>query len=459
MKKILLANLGNRNVTLQAKEYSAWKAPVSFREFTKDLSERIEEILPEIGEQILTRLFEENYFNPHEVEKIVLFASDQINEEKIDQDTVHEALILSHFFFKKYSIPVETRICKERVTDNDALLKYYRNQFIEFMTLGGYDLVICDTGGTAQQKTALKIAAEFILPAEQFIIYNVNKDGPVEIVRQVEYRRIIDEEQIAALVQHGQFAAGLTIFESLPAEVHSPVVGKLLRIGALRMEFFWSEAQRLIESAWKQLPNFDFLSQFKKETVAAGYENFSNDFPNKNRFFKIAERFEIADFHYLNRNYSQAVLGYSIFLESFLNEFIRNASQFDLVGNYASQARRLASSVNQSGELQGFFGGAVQPGVPLHIKFAQTLTEPDGPTQVLLREFEQINSVTNRTKKGLDELRNGMAHTGKSIDAKLLTANVPDFSGVLARTRQLLGLPPQNSFLQLSRLIQSELRR
>lgn len=459
MKKILLANIGNRNLTYQGKEYSAWKSQDSFRDFTKQLREQITETLPEIGEQILSRLFEENFIRPEQFEKIVLFASNQILEKKNDQDTIHEAFILKEFLFNQYSISVDVVVNEGRVTDNNALLKYYRYHFAEYLASGEHDVVICDAGGTPQQKAALKIAAEYILPADRFLIYYVNKDGPVEEFRQVEYRRIIDEEQIAALVQHGQFAGALTLLESLPNELQNPLVGKLLRIGALRLEFFWSDAQGLVESAWKEMPRLGFLSAFKAEKLATAYESFKADFPNKNRFFLLGERFEIAEYHFLNRNFSQAVLGYSIFLETFLNEFIRNATEFDLVGNYGHFSRRLADFVNRSSNLTSFFGGTVIPGVPLHIKFAQTLAEPGSPTNQFLLEFERINSVTNRTRKGLDELRNGMAHSGKSIDEKILNANVPDFSGLLARTRELLGLPSENSFLQLSRLILQELRR
>lgn len=465
MKNVLLANIGNRNLTHHGHTINPDVFPKpsgeSFRRKTQELLERYDEVKHELNEQILSVLL--GQMPPEAIEKVVLFASNQ--PEQHNQDTVFEAQILQRLLSERYGVPVEVVEYRQNVTDNDQLLRFYRDTFSRWQAENaGARFVICDAGGTAQQKAALKIAAEFLFEPDQYEVKYITqpsdtKQARVQDVRQIEYRRIIDEEQIAALVRHGQFVGALALFESLPADSHNPLVGKLLRLATLRLEFFWTDAQNLVEGSWKEMPHFEFLRLFKSGKLSKRYDEFKADFPNEHRFFLIAERFEIAEFHFINCNFSQAVLGYSIFLETFLNEFIRNATEFDLVGNYGHFSRRLADFVNRSSNLTSFFGGTVIPGVPLHIKFAQTLAEPGSPTNQLLLEFERINSVTNRTRKGLDELRNGMAHSGKSIDEKILNANVPDFSGLLARTRELLGLPSENSFLQLSRLILQELRR
>ena len=162
----------------------------------------------------------------------------------------------------------------------------------------------------------------------------------------------------------------------------------------------------------------------------------------------------MADFYFQIGDWSLAVLNYAIFMESFLNQFITNRTDFDLIGEYEKGSSEMVEEVKKYyANIMTFFGDRIQKGVPLSIKYAQTLADEDSPTAELLLIFEGVNEVTNKSKKGLQSLRNALVHNGKSVTKQDLNINLPFFEQNLKDTRRLLGLAQMNSFINTQQLL------
>ncbi len=450
MKKILLANIGNRNLKYRGETYYHKTHGSTFKEWTLSLLNNFDSLVDDLSINILNDLLE---VQKEHLGEVILFTSNQIDEQKQDQDTIYEGQILKQLIEREYGLAVRLIEVNCKVTDNDLLLRFYRYQLYELKNQHGSDLevVICDAGGTAQQKSALKITAEFMLDVDCFEVWYVNPDSHLEAVQQQEYRRIIDEIQVSSLVQNGQFEGALSLYSQLPTELQNPDVSALLQVAAKRIRFFWNDAQLSVSKSWKTDQRFALVYDFKTEAIFQNYENdFKEDFPNKNKLFQIAERFEMADFFFQIGDWSLAVLNYAIFMESFLNQFITNRTNFDLVGSYEKGSNEMVQEIkNYYDGIIAFFGGRVQKGVPLSIKYAQTLADKDSPTYELLQIFEGLNEVTNKTQKGLQVLRNSLVHNGKSVTKKDMNNHLPFFEQNINDTRRLLGLAQKNSFVDM----------
>lgn len=461
MKKIVLANIGNRNLTY-SKQIIPNPRPdqpgESFRQRTQVMLTQYDTIEPELDEQILSVLLHD--IGIELIEKVVLFASDnQIVHDRNNQDTLFEAQILQKLFAARLGLSVDIITYTRNVTHNDELLQFYRD------VLRGYQaspqpIVICDAGGTPQQKAALKIAAEYLLNPEKYQVLYVD-NGRVMPVEQVEYRRIIDEEQVIALIEHGQYAGALYVYEQLDNSVKKPDVLALLRFLNYRAELFYADAQKEITITLKE--KSVLLANFLGGKSAGVWEPFNACFSTKG-FRALCERLEIAHYRYQLGDWSRAALGISIFIESLVNEAIQQQGRFKLVGEYEKGASQLKTEVIENPDytyLLAYFDGAdkIRSGLPLHLKFLEQTTSSSELSKIL-NLFMPLNSRTNQSegKLGLDCLRNRLAHKGESVKEDDLRRHTPTISEVFNETRKLLGLPEENSYKILNNILVSLLR-
>ncbi|RIV25586.1 hypothetical protein DYU11_09870 [Fibrisoma montanum] len=456
-KKIILANIGNRNLTYKGKtlipDTRPTEPPSSFREQTKALLDEYDTVREDLNEQILTVLL--NDIGVEQIDYVVLFASDnQIAGDRNDQDTIHEAAILKRLLADRMNLVAEVVPYTGNVTHNDDLLRFYRDALRPYQQTE-HDLVVCDAGGTAQQKSALKIGAEYLLPPDRYTVRYVLPSGRVTPVEQVEYRRIIDEEQVAALVEHGQYAGAMAIYSAINRR--DEIVERLIRFADLRVKSLWADARKeLSASVMALLP---FLKQFGSGKPSGNYAQFAPFFKEQ-AFFLLCERFEIAQNAWRLRDYSGAVLNFQIFQETFLNTFITSFGAYDLVGNYYNACTKLIEDLtNDQSPIVGLFGGSLKQGVPLTIRYAQSLAHNAAAIQRLFNWFEQSNAVLNGTRKGTDSLRNNIAHNGKGVDEKLLLSVFPAFDQMLIDIQYTLGIPSASSFVIVDKLITNRLRQ
>ena len=458
MKKIILANIGNRNLTYQKKNIPNPRHDQpgqSFRECTQEFLADYENIKADLNEQILSVLIA--HLGMEAIEKVVLFSSDnQIEGDRNNQDTIYEAQLLQRLWAEQMNLRVEIVTFTRNVTHNDDLLRFYRDTLRPYQATDT-PIVICDAGGTAQQKAALKIAAEYLLDPTRYLVRYVDS-GKIIPVEQVEYRRIIDEEQVVALVEHGQYAGALAIYRKLYDS--NPEVLALLHLLKNRADLFWANAQAYVSDELKMaLPS---LASFKGGKAIGNHTAFKSAISAKG-FYGLCERLEVAHLRWQQGDWSRAVLGFSVFIEGLVNEIIQQQGRFMLVQQYPRASKALAESINVEGEhkdLLFYFGGEVVPGLPLMLKYAQKTTKNE-VVKAILTEFEPLNSRTNGSegKRGLDCLRNDLAHKGKSVEEEDLKNNAPTIGQTIEGTRQQMGFPTDNTYSTMSQLLINYLRK
>ena len=459
MKPIILANIGNRNLTYQKQIIPNPRHDQpgqSFRERTQEILARYEVVEADLDEQILSVLL--THIGVENIEKIVLFASDnQLEGDRNNQDTIFEARLLQRLFEERLRLQVEIITYTKNVTHNDDLLRFYRDALQRYNQLD-QAVVICDAGGTAQQKAALKITAEYLLKPGQYQVRYVDS-GKVVPVEQVEYRRIIDEEQVAALVKEGQYAGALSVYEKL--SVHNSDALHLLQFLSKRSDLFINDARKHITPLLAAESDILLALSLKKPLGRIPDTPFDAD-----KWTKLAERLEVAQYRFHQGDWTRTALGLSIFSESVVNATIEAMSPYKLESNYTSEAVRLANAVNQDADkltIKNFFTtqgnqGEVKTGLPLHLKYAQMISP--GTLRQLIDQLARLNSRTSPDSggRGIDRLRNDIAHKGRTIRENELMKETPSIREIFQSLRQLLNLPLENTYLTINELLLRKLR-
>ncbi len=167
-KKILLANVGNRNIMYRGEFYhelfSQSELDVNFRDWTHKLLSNFEQHRELIQYPILQQFFEETEYQP---DYIFLFATNSPQGLRNDQDTIYAAEIIRKLL-ELHHPGLATNIIEvnQNVIDENALIRFYAKKFegIKNMFPQG-NFLINESGGTPQQVFALKTCSYFLLPA------------------------------------------------------------------------------------------------------------------------------------------------------------------------------------------------------------------------------------------------------------------------------------------------------
>lgn len=460
MKKLLISNIGNRNL----KYRGDFIDKDTFRSKTRELLENYEQEREHLLLNILDVLLNQK---KDEIERVILFASNQEGVHN-HQDTVYEAGIMGRKIKEIYGLPTEVKELKCSVVDNNALLQRFRNMLKGIIrTYPDSDFILCDSGGTAQQKSSLKIITEYLLPEDKFRFYHITeqKGGPSKIteVNQREYRRVIDAEQMIRLIEEGNYQGALSIHRLNSSEKgQDRKVEKLLQFAASRKAHLLNETIKYAgPQGWKpyEQEKFDFLVAYSKHVaVAQNYASFA-DFIKEEDFFYISELLSIAEYAYLLRDYNQSLLYYQIFVESYLYAVLK-LKGYDLTGNdYEKQMDRLVPAINQDASLKAEFARrGLRPdrkGVPTLGLVCQHWEE-DETHQQMMQSIFKINSKLHGRHKdipGLDGLRNSYAHKGNGINTGKIMESIPGWEQIRSSWHRSLGMPDQNIFVQMNKAI------
>lgn len=461
MKKILLANIGNRNLYLSG-------IPLINHINTKEktIKQFSQEILANIGvfeERLSIQIIQELLSQEaQDLGCVLLYGSDQADAVVNDQDTIYVANILKHLLQPLYPSThfIVKPIENVSVVDNDGLLNFYRTELLQLLSMyPEAEFIICDAGGTAQQKSALKIMAEFILTSSKYRAYYQNvKTNHLEEVAQVEYRRIITDEQVSVLVNHGEYAAALALYESQASDSN---LVRLLKLGSLRREMLTEDALKQVTGELISLS--DWVKNFKCRKLNHLPSDLDDVFKVKT-LFSIRERLDWVCFAYELKNYTAATLGFQVFTEFLVNTLLENQyPEFSQASENKKVGQRLLEfTAEKYPEIEIFFETKITSvSVPFLIKFCQCFTI--GSIYELLKQLEKCNSWFNKLSgekySGLDKLRNDIAHDGEGVTLQKLQKAAPDFEVLLAMSRKILSMPPKHGYTELNELINNCLRK
>jgi hypothetical protein len=460
MKKILLSNIGNRNILYNNKNFD-FKTDGSFKEWTKALLTNFEIEKPFLSIQIIDQLLDNDVF-----EEVFLFSSNQINEIKKDQDTLYEAEILKKLIEEKYQTKTSIIENQNKVIDNDAQMLFYRHSIRTInRQFPDEKIIVCDAGGTAQQKSALKIILEFFLEETQFEVFYPNpSNGLIEKVQQIQYRRIIQTEQIRKLIDIGEYksATKLLGFDNpILCASDSKMPVKLLGLGHVLFERQWQYVLPFVKNSnHKQIKNSKLLTRILAQKSLIENDEFTLLF-EENILFKLGEMLAQIQFCWHQKLFTNTIMQFAIFYETYLYEIISHELEFDLANNFDFENERLKRTAKlEFVNVAHFFGQKdIVDGVPFKIMIAENILNDCNNSFLKLlkpfisdgKDFKVIGF--GKQAVAINSIRNKIAHNGRVIDKVAIKDELPYLEDLLNSVFKVFGLSQSNPYLAMNQYI------
>ena len=319
--RIFFANIGNRNLNWN-KELT--KEIRGFRNETNYLLANFDLFKEEIDVQIIPPLLVK--FGPYD--KIILVATDGSHE----QDTIHAAEMVKRLLIKNYHDLKENQIQIQRLTfsiiEDEKVLNFYKGAFYQLLKTfeAQFELHICDAGGTPQQKLAMKIMADFIVPEEQLKILYIDQQNESTLVNLTGYRNIIQGQAVIRLIQTGSYRAALVLRnreEVLIGKGGKNKADKLIRLGYYLINNQWplKLKNEYKGNYFPKDPNLDKLI----ESLFAEIPCLSlNPFEGmNNQWFLCSQNYYLSRFYLEQNEFNKAILCFANFYEKFYNDLAR----------------------------------------------------------------------------------------------------------------------------------------
>lgn len=431
---IVFANLGNRNLKIRKddgtiKEIEKGK----FYEETQRIWENYEKEKYRLVPAILPAIIEKF---PKGI--LVLFSTKQQDPHK--DDTYYEGLILEKLLQEKYS---GLKIVLEDLnsidpTKEDLLISAYiekLRKIAEDYPDAAY--VLYDSGGTSQQKGALKAVIEFMYEKAKnedshsegtYLIYqgyDDHKQGT--ILRKLE-RSAVEllnlKTDIRVLVEHFDYAGALRLSEGLTDD-DDKLIRLLLKFGYSLWHNRWGDIKKLIpqvqSSAKSEMGVQDNLKKLV-DYVENGVTIYDFSVENiRNCRMLIFKAYN----QYVTKDYTGATLTLNQFVEMFLGSFIECHTGCKLINNRNNRReeekrfiRELDPEVRE--ELNKQVKGEFETvSIPIQVGFVKlfVVKDPERFRQegIILKEIEEMN-VNYKGKPGLSTRRNIIAHEGEGVE-------------------------------------------
>ncbi|HUN17704.1 MAG TPA: hypothetical protein PK622_12855 [Saprospiraceae bacterium] len=472
MAKILLANLGNRNIIYKGKTYPDFdkelKAELgTFREWTESLLLNFENKKDFLDLNILDSLLNSMI---GEIGEIILFYSDQEANQKNDQDTIYEAKIVKNLIKSKYNFEnVNLIAVKASVVDNEGLVRFYRNQIRHLKNRETKDnyFIICDAGGTAQQKQALKIIAEFLLDESEFEVKYINPNGTIDQVSQLEYRNIIVTEQAINLIQHGLFSAAAQLLGIRIENVNLlDIKGKLLCSLIHRYNSNQEGAISLLKSIQKI--SIDKFQEYKEQKVQSLNVELKEFFGKK--YLILTDKLYKAIFLNNKKLFSESILAFAQFYELF---FVLSISQPNLKILYGSPSNPQLTE-QQKLNLKEFFDHNYQSYLEQRKDFNPAIGNINTQVMILKKsENESVKKIAIVLSPHIEwtddcgsnggfivtSIRNKIAHKGLYIDQDKMSKEYSSYEKILEQCHSILQLTERDLFQDLADLLEQNFRQ
>ncbi len=456
MGKILIANVGNRTLVMKGingtkEEYDTKKkGKDSFKEATKADWEEIlkdESYLELLDSNIIDAIINAE----DSIDRIYLFTSDQAGKDEnlTRKDTLYAGEILCKLLKKKYSQLsfVENIILSGvKAINLDELTSSFREKLLDIVENKhkGEKFIICDSGGTPQQKNALKIVAEYFLNKDDVTFYQVyeedeDENGVIgksyaEEQKFYQIRKIADAQSMCILIERGEYAAAAYIGQKTQKDIE-----KLLWLMHYRVLLMTEDAKTQILGInafknWeRQNPyfkkEFPSIQNYLKQEPTGDHSKWNLEF-TKDNFFRLCEILELGRFYYFKNDWSNVVLTYHVFLETFV------------------------------AFLNIFYHCSTEDKVTLRIRCLDQLNISQG-SKDFLNDFKKLNKhFTGHTS--LNNLRNQIAHDGKGVKREEIVNIIPDFFTMVESWYSRFGVPVdknKNAFILANKELQEKMKR
>jgi hypothetical protein len=413
--KILLANIGNRNLKYRGDLIDTNR----FRELTKGYLEDYETEKSNLGIEILTPFFEKYTFS-----SVILFYSDTPEPFRNNQDTLYEAEILQYLIQEKYGVQTILYPLKCRVVDSNGLMRRYQGYLKKIISENSdANYILCDAGGTAYQKSSVKIALDFLLPSERFEVVNVITDkigiSELESEEPLEYRKIITSEQTASLIEVGNYEGAMKI---LNIDANKDTY-KIINIAYSLINNNYNEALNQKSKFGKNIIRYPAVAKLFLEN-----SDRKPQYLDSQNFNKLYTTLSIAQFFRKTSKYGFSILFYSIFIENLLDYTFESRyklnfqNDWNYIKDLIRQNKVLFDDTNQV-EFERF-----SPSVPVKIQLCTPLRIQH--LNSLLNLYQSYNSYyltlkNDNSKIGIDSVRNKFAHEGRHVTLEVFEKFIP----------------------------------
>jgi hypothetical protein len=491
VSKIILTNIGTRNILYQGKIYrdhsaqdekihhvagfGSWirafpglsvsrskqaRTAVSFRAWTKTLLDDMDAELPKLRLNILDTLLDEN---GGDVSKIVIFATDQDGPHRNDQDTVYEASVVKRLIERDYpGKRVEIVEIHSPVTDTNALMREYRGRLKEIFSREntGSHYLVNDAGGTPQQKFCLKILCEYLLEPAQYDVYYVSLDQDSPVLQQaplLEYRQILDSEQVMTLVRSLNYNGAGKIYTT-----RDDATGKLIRFGALRVERLLGDATKFIMTS-AELKGFNdspVIRKFTEQEVPGNPALFEGTI-GPGDFAILCEVLYLLQKYLELGMHAQAILQAYRFQEYYLQAVIEEAFHIPIISDHRKGRKMLDDMRRQLNEKLNILDdkGNEKHGIPAYMEFTQSHGQKIH--QDIIASFKSCTHSYSgaagyfNNSKAINSLRNQYAHKGEGITSDKFIS-LP-YKGIFQQWFGWFGLTGPNPYDELNEAIRNSL--
>ncbi|MEM9722675.1 MAG: hypothetical protein AAGA10_25640 [Bacteroidota bacterium] len=440
MKKILITNLGNRNITYQGEFHQDLRKKNrdigNFRTWTEGLWKNYDQEARHIQPEILHALIDDQ---ETQIGRVIMFSSNQPANVRRDQDTYFEGKILLNWFQEKYPhIEFEHWEMDTLVIDNEALLRAYQEQILKMQKrYPDKKYILCEAGGTAQQKSSLKIMLEYLMEADDFEMYYVPQEregvsGKPIKRENIQYRKVLDAIQIERQIKDLRYEAAMNLYAQ--DKKGKSDVSRLLLFGTLRSHQLHRELKGKIGQMNKRLKEWEMIRNYQVFDPGHYYQGWLQKiFPYPYPVFVITECLMLTQKYLSIGNFSEGVIKLQIFIETYLGEVLvqghipeyenKNYHQLKKALLYDFEQQRWENIIRWNEER--FKSGQKElgkiDGNPIRILTARNIANPIH--QQLLSDFCDIiyffdeKGFDNNpaTKIAIDTLRNGIAHKGIGV--------------------------------------------
>lgn len=456
-----MTNIGNRNIIYKGKSYAEHNDNINFLDWSYNLLENYIHYKDDLDINIFKPLLRPE----NNIESILILYSDQSKlNTRTNQDTIYEAKIIKQILIDKYQYKdkdIELLPIKVKVVDNGALMKDYRSKLIQIRRREFSKLIICDAGGTAQQKMALKIMAEYILENNQYEIKYTEDNNIVSDVSINEYRKILDDEQSIKLMHHGQFYEALRIlgFENLN-QSSSDVKINLLKYLHFRFNNNPIKAKEAISRAVNvKMPPLvlNYINRCADSDLIELSDYFGTPI-----FILLIDKFYKVLFYRSIHLYSECILALSQFYEFLFSESVK---RIDPIYNFGQNITR-GHSDEQIQNLNEFISQSYPDLIGHRADIRSTNTQllickKTGPLSIqnmacLLSPYIEFTDNTINTQT-INPIRNKIAHEGLYL-SKLDFENSKQIVCLISGLQELLKLTNQNLFKDICNYIEDKIR-
>lgn len=472
-QKILIANIGNRNLNVSddnqqwvdIEEYIKKKELTNYLMHNNLLKRKVSNIR-KFSEDLLLQNFEIDFrlniltndvIESESPAAVLLFSTLQSSSNHNYQDTYYCGELVKNLLEKKFSIPIYNFKIDANPSSEDEIFPFYAKYFREVKSNFSPDLEFCfiDAGGTSQMKAVIKTLLEFYFQSKVRIIYQSIGKIVADVPKR-DYRKQYAFLKLSEnFIDEFNYDAAIKIVSNLPKEDRGQIdtLLKHLDLCYKRMNFDYQNARSLYINNAAIEPFFK--AYLLKEPIANPV--ILSEFNNM-ACHDILEIASIVDLHFKNRNFTLGVATYYRLIEEIGQSYIEIKENLDFENIDKNIRTAIARQIKT--ELGTNFSKVNNEwNVPLLIA-SMSLNKKFPHAQRLADIIKPSISGINNTYNGLNILRNQcyLAHKNQAITKGVISSTCKGFfaqDGLWNKLKTELGLPNNNIYSQMNEVLKS----